>query len=237
MKRLLVILALVGLVVVSGCLGGGVVDETALAEPADYDWETNADANITITDGSYQAVLSMENRTNVSLFGPGEFGGEAALPVRAVKYRYPNGTVVNASALDVSERDERTVLEVPVEGGQLGYTAQVRSGELFLPVVVNGSHAVTLPAGAEVGAPIISRVTPGGYEVDRTGDRLTLRWTNPDSHLITVDYYQERNLYIFGGILGLTGLIAGAGLLYFRAQIRALAARRGEVGPTDLEED
>ena len=54
--------------------------------------------------------------------------------------------------------------------------------------------------------------------------------------MISVDYYQQRNLYIFGGLLAVGGLIAGAGLLYFRQQIRALTAYRGAMERGDLEE-
>ncbi|MBS3759984.1 MAG: hypothetical protein KGY43_00740, partial [Halodesulfurarchaeum sp.] len=110
MRRILVVVALAGLLVLAGCLGGGVVEEAKLTESATYDWDTSADTSVNITGGSYQAVLRLENRTNVSLFGPGEFGGEAALPVQAVKYRYPNGTVRNVSVLSVSEQDERTLI-------------------------------------------------------------------------------------------------------------------------------
>lgn len=236
MRRTLAVLAVGFLLVTAGCLGGGAVDEDALDEPASYEWNTTADATVSITGGSYQAVLAMDNRTNVSLFGPGEFGGESALSIRSVKYKYSNGTVVNASALSVTEANERTVVSVPESGGQLAYTARVLSNELFLPVAINGSYAVTLPPGAAVGAPIIGGARPGGYNVEQNGDRTTLRWENPETSILSVDYYQERNLYIFGALLGVAGLVAGAGLLYFRAQIRTLAARRGAVGPDDVEE-
>ncbi|MFW5922335.1 MAG: DUF5803 family protein [Halodesulfurarchaeum sp.] len=236
MRRTLAVLAVGSLLLLAGCLGGGAVDEQALEEPASYEWNTSDDASVTVEGDTYQAVLSMNDRTNVSLYGPGEFGGETALSVRAVKYRYSNGTVVNASALDVSEVGERTVIAVPQRGGQLGYTASVLSNELFIPVAINGSYAVTLPPGASVGAPIIGGARPGGYDVEQTGDRTTLRWENPDTSVLSVDYYQERNLYIFGAFLGIAGVIAGAGLLYFRAQIRTLAARRGAVGPDDLDD-
>ncbi|MFB6086302.1 MAG: DUF5803 family protein [Halodesulfurarchaeum sp.] len=235
MRQMLAALAVVALLATAGCVGGGPVDERALAEPANYEWNTSADASITLTGDRYRAVLSITNRTNVSLFGPGEFGGKSALSVRAVKYRYPNGTVVNASSLAVSVAGERTIIDVPRKGGHLAYTARVQSNELFLPVAINGSYSVTLPPGAAIGAPIIGRARPSGYAMERTGNRVTLRWENPSSTLISVDYYRERNLYLFGGLLGVAGLIAGAGLLYFRAQLRTLAARRGAVGPEDIE--
>lgn len=225
MKRSVAVLAVAALALTAGCMGGGVVDEAALSESATYEWNTSADASVTIEEGEYRAVLTMANRTNVSLYGPGEFGGEAAIPISAVQYRFENGTVVNASAIGVTERNERTVIQVPTEGGQLGYSARVRSNALFLPVTINGSYAVTLPEGAAVSAPIVGRVTPKGFEVS-SDDRTTIHWDRPDAEIITVDYYQERNLYVFGGLLAIAGLVAGGGLLYFRQQLRALVARR-----------
>lgn len=235
MRRALVVLALVGLVGLAGCTGG-VVDERALAEPATYDWNTTTDAHVNVTGGSYQAVLSTGTQTNVSLFGPGQFGDQAALPVRSVQFQYPNGTVVNASGLTVSEAGDRTVIDAPVPDGKIAYTAQVRSNQLFVPISVNGSYAVTLPEGAAVEAPIIGGASPGGYELDQSGERVRLVWANPEAEIITVDYYQQRNLYIFLALAGTVGLIAAAGVLYFRAQIRSLSRRTGTLAPEDHEE-
>lgn len=238
MRRGVALLGVIGLLVLAGCLGGsGVVDEAAIGQDAEYDWSSSAQASVNITDGNYQAVLTLENRTNVRLFGPGEFGGEAALPIEAVKYRSPNGSVYNATALSIEAVNERTVIEAPDSGGQIAYSARVRSGDLFLPVAVNGSHSVTLPPGAEVGFPIVGGATPRGFEVDRNGDRITLTWENPDSRLITVDYYQERNLYLFAFLLAGGGIVAVGGLLYFRSQLRVLASRRGDLSrKTDVDE-
>ncbi|MGM0371722.1 MAG: DUF5803 family protein [Halobacteriota archaeon] len=232
MRRLLAVLALVVLVGLAGCTGG-VVDQNALEEPATYDWDSSAEVSVNVTGGSYQSVTALGNQSNVSLFGPGEFGGESAIPVSSVQYQYPNGTVVNASAVEVAERDDRTVLEAPRSGGKIAYRATVQSNRLFLPVTVNGSYAVTLPEGTDVSLPVIGRATPGDYEADRTGERVTLTWSNPETQVISVEYYQERNLYIFAGLVGLLGLVAAAGMLYFRTQLRQLARRTGEIGPED----
>lgn len=233
MRRLLAVIAVVGLAITAGCLGPGAVEEAALKEPASYDWNTSHEATITIDNGSYQAVLSLQNQRNVSLFGPGGFGGEAALPVSAVQYRYPNGTVLNASSLTVKEQDERTVIEAPTDEGQIAYTGAIRSSTLFLSVAVNGTHAVRLPAGTDVRAPIVGQANPRNYDVASDSDRLTLVWENPDTEVISVDYYSERNLYIFAGLLAIGAAIAGGGVLYFRRQLTELATKRGEMDPED----
>lgn len=233
MKRLLVVAAVATLALTAGCLGPGTIDEAALDEPADYDWNTSTAGSVTIEDDQYRAVLTLENRTNVSLFGPDEFGGRAALPVRAVQYRHPNGTHLNASDLTVAERDDRTVIEVPEPGGHVAYTASVNANSLYLPVAVNGSHAVTLPEGTDFQAPIVGRARPSGFEREVTDGQVTIVWENPTAELITVDYYSERNLYIFGGVLALGVLIAGLGVAYYRRQLRTLSAKRASMGPED----
>ncbi|MFB6110422.1 MAG: DUF5803 family protein [Halodesulfurarchaeum sp.] len=232
MRRVLLALALVGLLGLAGCTGGPI-DERALSEPATYDWNTTTDVHVNVTDGRYHAVVSIGNRTNatLALFGPGGVGGRAPLAVRAVQYRYPNGTVLNASALRVTVSGDRTVITAPVAAGKIAYTAQVRSNRLFVPVTVNGSYSVTLPAGTGVRAPVIGDVAPAGYEVTRQGDRVRVVWATPESEIITVDYYRKRNRSIFLGLLGLIGLIAVAGLLYFRSQIRNLERKTGDLAP------
>jgi len=236
MKRLLAVLAVVGLAITAGCLGTGTLDDAALNEPANYDWNTTHDATVTIDNGSYRAVLTLHNQQNVSLFGPGEFGGQSALPVSAVQYRYPNGTVLNASSLTVEEKDERTVIEAPTTSGKMAYTGEIRSSSLYLSVAVNGSHAVTLPPGTDVRAPVVGQATPRNYEMVSDTDRHTLIWENPETEVISVDYYSERNLYIFVGVLGIGTVIAGAGVLYFRRQLAELAARRGQMDPDETLE-
>ncbi|MFW6457929.1 MAG: DUF5803 family protein [Halodesulfurarchaeum sp.] len=229
MRRVLVVFGLAGMLLLAGCLSGGPIDEQELEASAQYDWETDANATIDASGDSYRAVLSPGNQSEVKLFGPGEFGGEAALPVRAVQFRYANGTVLNASNLTIEEENDRTVVSLPQQGGKLGFTADVQSSQMFVPVAVNGSHTVRLPEGTTVDLPVISRATPADYDIDRSGDRVTLNWEQPDAEMLIVDYYDRRNLLIFGGLAGGLGSVALAGVLYFRAQIAELAKQTGEI--------
>lgn len=234
MRRTLAVIGLLALVVLAGC-GGGVVSEEALSEEATYEWETGADATINVTGSEFQAVLTVDNQSTVELYRRAELGGEEPVPISAIKFRYRNGTVLNASAIEVSESDSRTIVDLPAGEGQFAYTGSARSGELFVPVAVNGSHEVILPAGTRISAPIISGVEPGGYESVIEDDRVHIRWETITSDTITVSYYLERDLYLFVGLIGLVAAIAGGGWLYFRYQLRDLRTERAEAG-LDMED-
>lgn len=229
MNRVVPILAVLGLVVLAGCTGG-VVSEEELAEEASYDWETDAAATINVTGSDYRAVMTLDNQSTVELYHVAEIGGEEPLAIRAVQFRYPNGTVVNASSIDVEEADSRTVVELPAADGQFAYTTRSASGELFVPIAVNGSHEVMLPPGTKISAPFIGVAEPAGYDSTLRGERVHLYWDTVDGDTITVSYYLERDLFLFGGLIGLVLFIAGAGWLYFRYQLRNLEAEREDVG-------
>ncbi len=235
MNRAVPILAVLGLVVLAGCTGG-VVSEEELAEEATYSWDTDARATINVTGSEYRAVLVLENKSTVELYQVGEIGGEEPLPIRAIQFRYPNGTVVNASKIGVEEADSRTVVELPQSEGTFAYTTRSGSGDLLVPVVVNGSHEVILPPGTRIDVPIIGVAEPRGYDSNVVDDRVHLYWDSVESDTITVSYYLERDLYLFGGLLGLVVFVAGAGWLYFRYQLRDLEAERAESG-LEVEDD
>jgi hypothetical protein len=235
MRRLVALLAVLGMVVLAGCMGG-VISEEALSEEATYDWNTSSTVTVDVSGSSYTAVYTLDNVSSIELYHRGDLGGEEPIPIRAIKFRYPNGTVVNASAMDVSETDSRTVVEFPAADGQFAYTANSGNGDLFFPVVVNGSHEVLLPPGTRISAPIIGVAEPAGFEKTMVEDRVRLVWPAPDRDVITVSYYLQRDLYIFGGLIGLLGVVAGGGWLYFRYQIRQLAKNREGVDVESEEE-
>lgn len=235
-RRLLASIGVLGLVVLAGCTGG-VVNEEALSEETTYDWDTDAAATINVTGEDYRAVITLENQSTVELYREAQIGGEDPLPIRAVQFRYPNGTVVNASSIRVEEADSRTVVELPTDDGTFAYTVRSRAGELFLPVDVNGSHEVILPPGTRISAPIIGVAEPAGFETSiDEDDRVHLYWDSMDSDTLSVSYYLERDLYLFGGLIGLVMLVAGAGWLYFRYQLRSLQAERDQAG-LDVEDE
>ena len=98
-RQLLPLLGLVALVLTSGCagfFGSQPISDDQLDEepPAPYVWDNDVNAHITITENArFQAVYRMD-RTRMELFRRDGLGGRNAIPVSAVRYRYPNGTVI-----------------------------------------------------------------------------------------------------------------------------------------------
>jgi predicted small lipoprotein YifL len=239
-RRTLALLALATLAALAGCAGfGGGLDEERLAQNASYDWDTTADVTVTVEGDEYQAVYEVEDGTEVEAFRRETLGGRTPVEVAAVQFRYPNGTVVNASAIEVEEADSRVVIRPPAEKGKLAYSAPADAGWFGLPVTVAGSYEVVLPPGRRVGNPVFGDVSPGDYEVSTDDqDRVHLRWSSLEDGSIAVRSYLQRDLYLFGGLLALLALVSVGGVVYYRIQIRRLERRREEAGlDVDLERD
>lgn len=236
-KRLLVLGGLVALLALSGCLGGGGPSQDDLARNATYDWNTSANGSITVEQNEYRSVYRIENRTAFEVYGRGDFGGEEPLSdMSALQFRFPNGTVVNASAFEVSSNRDRTRLELPGRYGKLAFAVD-RNGKRFqTPAFVDGSYRVTLPAGTNVGIPLASNVVPGGYERETVDGRTSLTWEAVDSDTLVVRYYLDRDIWLFGGFLMIAIVLGVGGGLYYWRQIRTLAERRSEHG-LDIEEE
>ncbi|MFW6265256.1 MAG: DUF5803 family protein [Halanaeroarchaeum sp.] len=229
MRRLLAILALGALLVLAGC-GGTAVDEAALNESAEYDWNTTAAVTVTAEGSEYRAVYTLDDEKEVELSIHDELLGQQPVSISAAQFRYENGTVANASALTVEERDKRTVVEFPAEEGQFAYTAQSSSRSLMIPVTTNRSHEVILPEDMRISVPVFGGADPGGYETEIRDDQVHLRWSSVEADRISVDYYQERDLLLFAGLFGFLVLVSVGGLAYYRSQIQRLEDERSAAG-------
>lgn len=230
-----------GLVVLSGCagFGGGEVDPQRLGQNATYDWDTSTDARVVIDGNEYTAVYRFENRTEVELFRFFRLNNKRPLDPAALKFRYPNGTVVDYTAMTVEKSRTRTTVTLPTAEGQLAYTARTRGKRLRLPVILEGgSYEVVLPPGTRVQYFLFGRVRPGEYQRTIEGDRVHLRWSAVESDRIVVRYYLQRDLFLFAGLF-IAGLaVALGGLGYFVLRLRRLRERREEVGlDVDVEDD
>lgn len=230
MRRALAVAALAGMLVLAGCAGSVMQQPEATEKTHSYDWNTSASVTVTADNSSYRAVYDVEDDRRLNLSLRSEFGGREPLEVRNVAFRYENGTVVNESEIAIETTNRRTEITFPASNGSVAYTADSASRSLRVPVVGNRSHEVILPPGMRIGFPIFGGAVPGGYDRTIENDRVHLTWSSIDSSVISVDYYLDRDLYLFGGFVGVVGIVTGLGLVYYRWRIRRLEAARSRVG-------
>lgn len=219
------------LAVLAGCLGGGPTPTNSdLAENATYDWDTDADVTVVVAGEEYQTVADVEGTEKVRLARTSGFGGRNPLFISAVKFRYSNGTVVGADAVDVKSHDQRTVVTLPADNGTFAYTATAGSRSATVPLDFEGSHEVVLPSAMRVWFPLFGSVDPGGYDKTVEDNRVHLEWDSLENATIDVEYYLVRDLYLFGGIIGLLVLVGIGGVVYQRHRIRRLEKEREQAG-------
>lgn len=247
-RRHLALVAVVALVALSGCtaiFGPEEVDPEQLNENASYDWDSEQNVTIQVNRSSYEVVHDLQNNETLTVFSRDDLGREQNVPITALRYRYPNGTVVSPanSSLSANRTGQATNIRVPGNGtGQVAYSAP-RNGKAFAtPTFIDGqTYAVTLPPGARVGIPLLSNVRPGGYEtsVDDSTNRMTVTWSEPvTAGMLRLRYYLERDLYIFGGVALIAVIVGTAGTVYYWRQLQEVRRRRQEAGiDIEMEED
>ena len=233
MRRRLAVLGLLALLVaLGGCssvFGPSEPDQAKLNENASYDWDSDANVSITVNKSSYKGVYHVSNTSRLELYNRDELGTEHNLQISALRYRYPNGTVVtaNSSAVSVEQTRERTILTLPNESaGKVAFTSPRHGKQFATPVFIEGSYAVRLPKNARVGVPLLSQVTPGNYRTTVSGDYMTVHWEDVTSRSLRVRWYLERDLLLFSGLAVAAIVIGSGGALYYYRQILQLKRRR-----------
>jgi len=234
MNRRLLAAAALGLLLVSaGCtgLGGGSgqVDRAKLAQNATYDWNTTADVTFNVTGGYYHAVYRVDNRSSIALARFHRLNDRRPLPIEAVAFRYPNGTVVGAEAMNATQNRTHVTVTFPARHGEFAYRVAHRGKELRVVTAVQGSYEVVIPPATQVRYPLIGRVAPAGYRTSEEGGRVHVRWDQVTGDRIDVRYYLVRDLWIFAGMLAAGAAAALVGLSYFWLQLRELRERRQTV--------
>lgn len=249
-RRLLALLAVVGLLAVSGCLGGGPTSDERLDEPpeADYEWNASSDVHVTVTSNvTYRAVydVSAANFSDqIELSRSGFLGTESPLTIQSLRYRYPNGTVINGSEFgdhggEVTTQDNALVIVPPADEGRLAYAGESTPKQFTHPIAVEGgSYTVVLPENRETSVPLFGRVAPGADSRATVDSHLTLTWDEISGDTLSVRFYLPRDVQLFGGLLvGVLG-VALAGTAYYRRQIQTLRQRREEMGlNVDIDQD
>jgi len=244
-RRLAALGLLLALVALAGCssvFGGGPSD-AQLNENASYEWDTNATTTISLSRSSFSAVVTVENRSWVKLYRSGALGDQDPLSIRALRFRYPNGTVVraNESSMDVNAGGSKTNVTLPMAGGQVAFKASRPTGKRFsTPLFVEGKHSIeaTMPPGARVGIPFLSQVSPGADDRWVENGRMTVRWDRTSNGPLVLRYYLQRDILIFGGLAVVLLLVGVGGVAYYLRQIRTLERRREEIGlDVDIEDD
>lgn len=240
-RRLLAAGTLCLLLVTAGCSaltpGGGEVDREALAAEETYQWDTDADVTMNVTGGTYKAVYRIDGRRTVGLAEFQRLSDRRPLDVEAIQFRYPNGTVVGASAMAVERNSTHTVVTLPDDEGRFAYRVPGRGKEIHVATAVSGSYEVILPPRTHVRYPLLGRVTPDGYETTVEDGRVHVRWDEVTDDRLVVRYYLVRDLWIFGGIVAV-GIVAGVvGLTYFWLQLRGIKERRRIVDIENRDRD
>lgn len=195
-------------------------------------------------------------RPTIELYGRDALGTDEPLKVRDVVFRYPNGTVVefrevggevrpvrvspdgsveptaDPEALTVTRTRKRTVVGLPANGtGRLAVTAPKNGKGVSTPTFVRGDYEMVLPDRARVGVPLLAQVRPGGSQttVDDDG-RVHVHWSDVRAPAISVRYYLQRDLLLFGALAGGMAIAGVIGAGYYLLQIRETIRKREEVG-------
>lgn len=246
-RLLLAFAALVLLAATSGCLGlfgsNDVPAERLDSQPpveGGYAWDSNATVHIEILESTKFTAVYELNQSEIELYRRDGVGGRNPLSVESVRYRYPNGTVINGSEIRnrggaVQQNRDVTTVVLPngTSGGHLAFASGGSPKRFSLPTYVQGSYEIVLPPDRSIDAPIIGQANPNGYERLTTDDgRSLLRWQSigENADTVSVQFFLERDLYVFGGVFALFALIGIGGLLYYRQKIEALREQREEMG-------
>lgn len=247
-RRALGLASLALLSITAGCFGpGSISDESLDAEPREsYAWETDVDAHITVQDNArFRAVYRLSQR-EVELFRRDGLGGRNPLDVSAVRYRYPNGTIINGTTLEArngSIERTRDVVRVTLPqgapaGGRLAFTAGSTPKRFSLPTFVKGSYEVVLPPDRRVDFFLFGSVSPSPTNRTVVDGQTHIRWDDVTADSIVVQFYLQRDLTIFGAATAILFVIGTVGLLYYRRKIEALRRQREELGlDVDTDDD
>ena len=225
------VLVLFVLITMAGCIGpfadDGLTDED-LDAPANYTWDSPYDGDIDVDTSAYHAVYHLDGTDTFELSRRGYYR-QSPRDVEAVRYRFPNGTMLTGSEIDIEQSSTATTITVPDGNGTLAFRGAASSRQVTIPALVEGSYRVTLPEDRRVQNFFISDVSPSNDESTIVDGRQILTWDD-NSDTIRVQYHHWRDHYLFYGFLGMLGVITLIGLAYYRRELRRIARKREQTG-------
>lgn len=254
-RRLLAALALALLFGLAGCtavFGTDVDDPEALSQEATYEYDTEYDAFVTINRNNYTAVYNVSAKVTgdngtIQLWRTNALTVEQPLELSALQFRHTNGTVVRyvdgeavrihedgtrepTDSLVVDNTRRRTIVDLPAEEGQLAFTTPKNGKDVTIYTPVHGSYEVALPPNTDASIPLLSRVQPSNDDRREVGDRVHLQWESVETSVIAVRWYLDRDLWLFGGLAAVAGIVGVVGSVYYYRQIKRAEKRREEEG-------
>lgn len=219
-RQLTVTFAFTCLLVLAGCTSTPTPNIDSAYEGK---WNASEDAAYYV-EGDHHTTILRVNSTEIEVWVQGGLGGDQPVRFTDARFRYPNGTVVNASSVEVGA--SRTTVTVPMRRGRLAFAAPTSPGRLSRPLPVDGNVRVVLPNGTDARNIFLGGITPGSYEVV-SEDPLTLKWTDLDKGtVIEVRYYNERDPVLLIALLSALVAAAIAVLLYYQRVFSELARDR-----------
>lgn len=262
-RRVLPVVVLLLLVSTAGCttlFGSDVGNEEDLSREAEYDFDTDRAASITVNRENYTAVYDVSKKVTgdedtIYLYRTDALAVERPLEVHALQFRYPNGTLVvyedgqqtrvyengtrqAVSTLNVTTSNQRTVVELPHDEGKLAFTTPKNGKRIAVETPVHGSYEVALPPDTDASIPLLSQVRPANDDRERVDGRVHLMWEDVDSSVLVVRWYLERDLWLFGGLIAVAIVAGILGSVYYYLQIRDARERREEEGlDVDTDDD
>jgi predicted small lipoprotein YifL len=240
-RHLLALGALAAVVALAGCgFGPSEIPEDELTENATYDWDVDAKATFDLSRSSYSTVVNITNSSQLEVWQRGAIEGDMPVSLRSLQFRYRNGTVVNATHanLTATRQQERTVIDLPDDEGLVGYTASRGNKQFGTPAFVEGSYEFVLPPGTRIGLPLLSDASPGGWETTVEDNRQTVRWDEVTRGAVSVRFYLQRDILIFGSLFAIVVVGGVIGSIYYIRQIRQLEDQREELGlDVETEDD
>jgi len=220
-RRVALILAFVGVVLVTGCL-------SPLPQEGEVDygdrWNTTDDVTYYLDDDTFTAVVRTGGveGDEVEVWERDPFGGTNPVTLAEVRFRNTDGDVTDISDDEVDTSGDRTVVTLPEggDGGRLAYVAEKGPTEFTQPSPAEGSAAVHLPEGTDARNFFLGRISPGAYTA-ASEDPLVLRWDELErGTFVTVEYYREGYPLILVGAIVLLTLAAGVVVYVYRRRLK-----------------